>query len=332
MKCICAILVLGVALVAQPQLISAPAVADKAEPIEKMIEQLKQIAELTKQLDDPKFEVRQLASERLIRIGQPAVEPLKQLLTTGKLNLEMATRIESILKGIRREQGAASFRKKLAERVTLDTGLGPNAQLRDALEFFAERYDISILVQDEAFQAIGVPAPGDSAVQLPKMTNVPLRQVLHMLLSQIRGDEHRGTFLIREDHIEVTTTRHANPVLWIGQARQGVPVVSCDFEREPLAEALRQLSESTGISVVLDPRSDKARKTVSAALDNVPLDTAVGLLADMADLKAVSLDNVLYVTSRENAKELEVEKEKRAAKADALNNPFRPVPMNPDGQ
>jgi hypothetical protein len=330
MKCICAILVLGVALVAQPQLASAPAAADKVQPIEKMIEQLKQIAELTKQLDDPKFEVRQLASERLIRIGQPAVEPLKHLLE-GKPNLETVTRVETILKAIRKQQGAANLRRKLAEPVTLDAGLDPNTPLKDALEFFGGRYDISILVNDDAFQAIGVGNPGDSPVYLPKMSNVPLRQVLHKLLSHLKGDEqHRGTFLIRDDHIEVTTTRHANPALWIGQARQGVPVVSCDFDREPLAEALRQLSESTGISVVLDPRSDKARKTLTAALDNVPLDTAVGLIADMADLKAVSLDNVLYVTGRENAKELEAEKEKRAARADALNNPFRP--MNPDGQ
>jgi hypothetical protein len=50
-------------------------------------------------------------------------------------------------------------------------------------------------------------------------------------------------------------------------------------------------------------------------MNDVPLDTAVGLLASMADLRAVSLDNVLYVTSRAKAKELEAEKAEQAKKA-----------------
>jgi hypothetical protein len=40
-------------------------------------------------------------------------------------------------------------------------------------------------------------------------------------------------------------------------------------------------------------------------LTNVPLDTAVQLLADMAELKVVHRDNVLYVTTPEHAAKLE---------------------------
>ena len=58
-------------------------------------------------------------------------------------------------------------------------------------------------------------------------------------------------------------------------------------------------------------QADKAKAAVSAALKNVPVDTAVRVLADMAELKPVRMGNLLYVTSRDNAKRLEEEEAKR---------------------
>jgi hypothetical protein len=69
-----------------------------------------------------------------------------------------------------------------------------------------------------------------------------------------------------------------------------------------LAEALQQLATTTGYSIVVDGRAaDKGKTPVSATLTNVPVDTAVRVLADMADLKPVQVDNVFYVTTPENA-------------------------------
>src|SRR5205807_2469688 len=84
-------------------------------------------------------------------------------------------------------------------------------------------------------------------------------------------------------------------------------------EKRPLGQALQELFHATGISVLVDNRvADKADKTaVTATLHHVPLDTAVLLLANMADLKAVAIDNVLYVTTKANADALQVEQEKR---------------------
>src|SRR5439155_26824057 len=77
------------------------------------------------------------------------------------------------------------------------------------------------------------------------------------------------------------------------------------------------LADSTGINVILDARvAEKAGKTpVTATLNGIPLDTAVRLLADMADLKAVAIDNALYVTTKPNAETLQAEQEKRKAMA-----------------
>lgn len=325
--------VLAVLFLGTPLRAADSAPASEARPLEKQIEELKLIAELVKQLDDPRFEVRQQASGRLIRLGAPAVEPLKRVLD-GNPSLETTSRIDSVLKAINKDNQPSRsemVRRKLATQVNLEKGIGPNCTLNDALEFLCDRYDLTILIDEEAFQAIGVQKVGECPVQLPKMVGVSLRLVLQRMLAQVKGDEHVGTFLVRPDHIEVTTTRHANPIHWIGAARRGLPMVSCGFDRERLPDALRELSESTGISVTIDPRAlEQTRKTVTADLNNVPLDTAVGLLASMADLRVVSLDNVLHVTTRDKARELEAEKAEQAKKAEAekARQADKPEPKN----
>jgi len=53
---------------------------------------------------------------------------------------------------------------------------------------------------------------------------------------------------------------------------------------------------------VVDGRAAEQAKTpVSATFLNVPLETGLRVLADMADLKPVQVDNVFYVTTRDNA-------------------------------
>ena len=56
------------------------------------------------------------------------------------------------------------------------------------------------------------------------------------------------------------------------------------------------------MSIVVDPRvGSKAKSPVTSRFSaETNLAQAVRLLADMADLKAVQVDNTLYVTSRSN--------------------------------
>jgi hypothetical protein len=77
----------------------------------------------------------------------------------------------------------------------------------------------------------------------------------------------------------------------------------------PLNVALQKLSDLTGVSVVLDARTtEKAHVDVTAELNNVPLLDAVRVLSDMAGLRPVALDNVLYVTTPENSGSVEMDK------------------------
>jgi type II secretory pathway component GspD/PulD (secretin) len=81
--------------------------------------------------------------------------------------------------------------------------------------------------------------------------------------------------------------------------------VSVDCDGTAFAAAVKQLAADTGANVVIDPRlKEKASAAVTLKLDDVPLETAVRLLAEVADLGTVRMNNVLFVTTTERAEKL----------------------------
>jgi hypothetical protein len=104
--------------------------------------------------------------------------------------------------------------------------------------------------------------------------------------------------------------------------------VSIDCDGTQFSTAVKQLAADTGVNLVIDPRlGDKANKTVTLKLDDVPLETAVRLLAEVADLGTVRMSNVLFVTTAERA-------EKLRPSADGPTQPNNsgvvPFPLGPD--
>jgi hypothetical protein len=86
------------------------------------------------------------------------------------------------------------------------------------------------------------------------------------------------------------------------QLRQRVTV---DCNETAFGTVVKQLGTDTGANVVLDPRlGEKAAKAVTLKLDEVPLETAVRLLSEVADLRAIRMSNVLFVTTGERAEKL----------------------------
>ena len=104
---------------------------------------------------------------------------------------------------------ANRIKEKLATPVNLDKGIDANTPLKDALEFLADRYDLTLIIDSKAFEAIGVQKVEEQPVQLPKMVGVSMTTVLRLLLAQIKGDVYTGTYLVRRDYIEVTTSYNA---------------------------------------------------------------------------------------------------------------------------
>src|ERR1051326_1488482 len=94
---------------------------------------------------------------------------------------------------------------------------------------------------------------------------------------------------------------------------------SVDLEDIPLKKAVRDLARQHGINLVIDPRIAKQADTpVSLQLDNTGLETTIRLLAELANVKAVRMGNVMFVTSEERAKKI------REEEAHQFDNPLNP--------
>jgi hypothetical protein len=109
-----------------------------------------------------------------------------------------------------------------------------------------------------------------------------------------------------------------------GAARQLKQRVDVDVDDMPLAQALKQLRRRKAVNLVVDQKATKhAEKKVSLQVEDVALETAVRLLAEQAGLKAARMDNVLYVTTPEQAASIAAEN-----RANAPSN----GPYGPNGQ
>jgi hypothetical protein len=177
----------------------------------------------------------------------------------------------------------------------------PKFTLQEALEHLADRYNLDFDVNEEAFKAENVNDVLAQAVvnkPLAAVTRTTPAAVLKRLLARVPS-ESGVTWLLRADTIEITTQAAARLEIW-GAEYEGpyLPLAHASFEQTSLRQALEDLAEQTGFSVVLDPRvGDKAKTLVTTRMINLPLDTAVETLADMAGLRSVRRDNLLYVTA-----------------------------------
>jgi hypothetical protein len=126
-------------------------------------------------------------------------------------------------------------------------------------------------------------------------TSVKPAVILREALKQVPTID--ATYLIRRGGVEITTYNMASPEYLLGQR------VTARFEKRPLDEALDELSQQTGATIVLDGRiGDKTKTPVSATFrSTVSVETAVRLLAEMADLQAELEDSILFVTAKPKA-------------------------------
>jgi hypothetical protein len=91
----------------------------------------------------------------------------------------------------------------------------------------------------------------------------------------------------------------------VGVRRQLSQRVSLDLNEVTLADALKRLGRERAINLLVSREGAKgAEKKISLQVDDVPLETAVRLLADQAGLRAARIDNVLIVTTPEHAKQI----------------------------
>lgn len=212
----------------------------------------------------------------------------------------------------RRSSPSEAVQRALDCKITLELMDTP---LPNVLRQLGEMAQITIVCDRHV--AYGNP---DELLVVVKAKDARLRQVLQTIAGQ-----HGMTFGVVGDHIVVGTEEVVN----IRQLRQRVNL-SC--QEQPLSQALHELAVHTGANVVLDPRArrlaDEFRVTLN--LQDVPLDTAVRLLAELGGLCAVRMGNVLLVTTEDRAEKLKSEAELAPAATpvpEAAPAPAAPQPM-----
>ncbi len=171
-----------------------------------------------------------------------------------------------------------------------------NQQLHLALDQLHEETKVLFVLDRVTIQQMGMDV--DSLPVKVKRRNVKVRAALRAILNP-----YGLTYAVVGDSVLVTTEEMA-------VYRQLKQHVSVDLDRVQFATALKQLARETGTNLLVDARAQKeAQAPVSLQIDDVPLETAVRLLGEMAGLKPVRLGNVVLVTTKTHAAELRSEPE-----------------------
>src|SRR5207244_10820047 len=122
-------------------------------------------------------------------------------------------------------------------------------------------------------QSMGI---DENAMQVSlKVKDVKVRSGLRTLLGQLNL-----SYVIIGDIVLITTEEMA-------QYRQMKQRVTIDVEKISLTQALKQLSKETAVNILLDRRMTKLadEALISLQLDDVPLETGVRLMCEMAGIK-----------------------------------------------
>jgi hypothetical protein len=141
----------------------------------------------------------------------------------------------------------------------------------------------------------------------PELKNIKLSVAMMLRMALAQVPERHATYLVRRDHILITTASGTNP--------ERLTAPPARFEKKPLAEALEEIAEASGATIIVDNRAgDKAKTPITAAFRGTTTAVAaVQLLAESADLTGIVVDNVLFVTTREHAQRLRAELTKKAS-------------------
>lgn len=185
-----------------------------------------------------------------------------------------------------------------------------NPSLADGLDKLERQAGVQCIVDSSAFRKIFVDFDQkllrEQQVSLPRMPNQSVSNVLHALFEnlQYQNQSIPSTYMIRQGTLVIV------PKSFISEAANEIEVAfSTRNEEMDLVNALERLSDESGVSIILDPRSSQTAREckVNTTFRNIKLINAVKLLANMADLTVINIDGALYVSSYENSRKVQEE-------------------------
>jgi type II secretory pathway component GspD/PulD (secretin) len=174
-----------------------------------------------------------------------------------------------------------------------------NQPLEAAVGILAEQTKLNFVFDRLTIQQLGVDLVNPPAAPVTvRLQQVKVRTALRSMLGQ-----YNLSYAIIGEAVIITSEDMA-------MHRQMKQRVSVDLDGVQLATGLKQLAKETATNLLVDSRvSKEAQAPVTLQLDDVPLETAVRLMAEAAGLKPVRVGNVLYVTNKANAAELRADQD-----------------------
>lgn len=237
---------------------------------------------------------------------------------------------------------ARSLVELLVSQVDFPAQEDARMTLADVLEQLGRKHGVNFNINEKAFKREGLADVLKTEVANPALPamRITFGKLLARILSRV-SIPSGATFLVREDEIEITTEEVLAAEINVRRPRQrpvkavpagsgapadakgapvkdnegsdpiknsiDLPVVSVSVERQPLEAALRQIRLQTNFNLVFDPSlGEKVRAPVTLTLLNAPFDSAMRVLTEMTELDYVWLDNIIYITSQDKAKQLRV--------------------------
>jgi hypothetical protein len=193
--------------------------------------------------------------------------------------------------------GAGELLRRLREPIDMKP-LQQEMTLKEALGIFYQQFqdkgaELPILIDQQAFKVANPEAPDvyETAVRFPPFPKrFTLAQALRLALTQV--PTANATFWVRDDFIEITTHEA------LSFDRLKAQLVHGQFTRQPAHSVITELSDQSGVTVVLDGRAEeKLNFPVTLTLrNNVSVHDALRTVADMCGLRLVELPTSFYVT------------------------------------
>ncbi len=178
---------------------------------------------------------------------------------------------------------------KLRQPLKLNQELDGMA-LRDLIGIVEKDHKLKFIVDENQFKSAGEAAILDKKLTL-KQTVGGLRvgKALGIMLSSIQA-----TYIVHKDHIGIVPVSEGENVRVTGV-----------FKERPLNEVLAEIADDCDTTILVAPQTGDARMMfINARLLNVPLESALELLAVQADLRVVKRKNAYLITGKDHANEL----------------------------
>jgi hypothetical protein len=163
--------------------------------------------------------------------------------------------------------------------------------------------EVTFALDDEAYRDENPEAPRIYESEIHLKSLPPKTTVMYLLRQALKQLPVKSAIVVRSGRVDIVPLSRTSKEYMLNQT------FHVDLKDRPLTLALEELSDLTGVSIVIDARAkQKAQSPVTARFhDDVALQDAVRMLTEMAELKIVYLVTGIYITTPEHANVMQTE-------------------------